>query len=60
MDNLFDDLAEITVDLERFLPVNAGDEIGTLPDVNLVLFAPLHPFVVSIYGFHSRTSSIAR
>ncbi|MGH8542258.1 MAG: hypothetical protein ACREX3_01140, partial [Gammaproteobacteria bacterium] len=60
LNNLLHHLAQITVDLEGIITVNASNEVWTFSKVGLILFAPLYPLVVFIARLHLRTSSTAR
>jgi hypothetical protein len=60
LNNIFHHLAQITVDLEGIIAVDARNEVWTFSKVGLILFAPLYPLVVFITRLHFRTSSTAR
>ena len=51
-DNLLDDPGQIGVHPHRIIAMDAGDEVGALPDVDTVLFTPLDPLVIGISRLH--------
>jgi hypothetical protein len=59
-DDLVDYLAEFGIKPNRVVTVNPGDQVGALADVDLILRAPLNPFVVLITFLHFFSHSIAR
>ena len=52
LNNIFYYLAQITVDLEGIITVDARDEVWAFSKVGLILFAPLHPLVIFIARLH--------
>jgi len=58
--NILHHLAQITIDLEGVITMDARNEVWAFSKVGLILFAPLHPLVVFITRLHFRTSSTAR
>lgn len=57
--DILNDLAEFTVEEDRVVTVYPGYEVWALSNVDLILIAPFHPFVVSVKIFHLLTTSIA-
>ena len=58
LNNILHHLAQITVDLERIITVDARNKVWAFSKVDLILFAPLDPFVIFIARLHFKTSSI--
>ena len=58
--DILNNLAKLTIKGDRIITMYASDEIRALPNVDMILIAPLHPFVVFIDFFHLVTISIAR
>lgn len=47
-DDLFDNLAQFTVQFHRIIAMDAGDQVRALADVHLILFTPFNPFMVLV------------
>src|SRR4051812_42237449 len=58
--DLLNDFSKLLVNRDRIVTVNPSDEIGTLPNVSLVLVAPLDPPMIHVDRFHFCVTSIAR
>ena len=57
--DILNNLAKFTVEEDRVVTVYPSYEVWTLSNVDLILIAPFHPFVVFIKIFHLLTTSIA-
>jgi hypothetical protein len=60
IDDILNDFAQLPVNLDGIVAVDAGNEIGTFADVDLILVAPFDPAMVGVNEFHPADSSMAR
>ncbi len=51
-DDIFGDVAQLSIQLGRIVSMNARNEIGAFTKIGSILFAPLDPFVILITLFH--------
>jgi hypothetical protein len=59
MDHLVDHLDELSIEADRIVSMNTGDEVRALTDIRVVFFAPFDPFMVLVALSHLVTCSIA-
>ena len=52
LNHFLHDLAELRVEANGIISVNAGDQVRASSNINTVFLAPLDPFVVMITGLH--------
>jgi len=52
-DHILDDLMKILIQLHRVVPMDPCDQIGTLPNIGLILLTPFNPMRISIDQLHS-------
>jgi hypothetical protein len=60
LNHIFHHLAQITIDLEGIITVDARNEVWAFSKVGMILFAPLHPLVILVTRLQFRTSSTTR
>ena len=60
LNHLIHNLTQLGIKSNRVITVDSCDKVRTLPNVNSVLRAPFHPFVILIAYLHCFTRSIAR
>jgi len=59
LNNLLYHLAQISINPEGIITVNPRNEVRAFPQVDLILFAPLHPLVICVTFLHFRISFAA-
>ena len=58
-DHVLNDGAKLTIKSDGIIAMDAGDEVRTSTDINLIFLAPIHPFVIFIELYHLSTMLMA-
>jgi hypothetical protein len=58
-DNFLDDPSQIRVHTDWIIAVDAGDQVGALPDVDTVFVTPFNPLVIGISRLHESAPTLS-